>query len=36
VGQPRGLLSRYPPQSFKCVRFHKLPLANFNMNQQKA
>jgi hypothetical protein len=34
MGQPRGLLSRYPPQSRKFGRFHKLSLATFNMNQQ--
>jgi hypothetical protein len=33
-GQPRGLLFRYPPQSRKLGRFHKLSLAAFNMNQQ--
>jgi hypothetical protein len=32
--QSRGLLSRYPPQSRKFGRFHKLSLATFNMNQQ--
>jgi hypothetical protein len=34
LGQPRGLLCRYPPQSRKLGRFHKLSLAAFNMNQQ--
>lgn len=35
VGQPRGLPTRYTPQSRKCDRFRKLSLADFNMNQQK-
>jgi hypothetical protein len=34
LSQSRGLLSRYPPQSRKFGRFHKLSLATFNMNQQ--
>jgi len=36
MGQDRGLLARYPLQSRKCVRFHKLSFGNFNMNQEKA
>ena len=34
MGQPRRLRSGYLPQSRKFGRFHKLPLATFNMNQQ--
>ena len=34
MSQSRGLLFRYPPQSRKFGRFHKLSLAIFNMNQQ--
>jgi len=34
MSQSRGLLSRYPPQSRKFGRFHKLSLSAFNMNQQ--
>jgi len=33
MSQGRGLLARYPLQSVKCVRFHKVSLENFNMNQ---
>ncbi len=34
MGQPRRLLSGYPPQSRKFGRFLKLSLATCNMNQQ--
>ena len=36
MSQGRGLLTRYPLQSRKCVRFRKLSFGNFNMNQEKA
>ena len=36
VSQGRGLLARYPLQSRKWVRFHKLSFGNFKMNQEKS
>jgi hypothetical protein len=34
MGQPRGLLPGYPPQSRKFGRFHQLSSGNFITNQE--
>src|SRR5207244_702405 len=36
MGQGRGLLARYPREPRKRLRFHKLLLGYFNLNQQSA